>query len=684
MALLLGEDGRGYDLARKLESLGVWRTWLGDALYSSFIHCLTSPSSWDVFMSTDDSKSRAQIQLQLRVRALLFDKASASQLLRPPLQSSSSSIISKLNPNYLQLHGDDIYFSYEDCPQDEQQQQQQRDSTAGSKKPQQKPQSKASSVSVGSRYGGDKDMDNSSQRLRHDEFPETWYNQFFEKYRVTKPYRIASADQEGDKRTPEKMSSFIITNEKIKKRRAAFKEDETNNAINNRVTKSRISTLDETEAIDDDSVFFPEIMFPFNCVPSSTFPPMRRLEQNRKIDFNGILDSLPKMMAKNHTMIERLGIRPENMGMEQQGGNQFHGKAWDEGKRRQLSEKQASEMSRKVIARNLTEIGFDSSCKTSVDVLSQLLSSHTCKLGRVLRMLTDNYRKKCSAVELVKMFLQTTGYSNLGGLAEIVKDNSRNNPVQQTQQQQLQLIQSQLHPQFQAQLRQSQQQVTRQMHPQMQMQMQQIQLQMQMQQMQQQQMAQPQNLVFQQQQQQQMERIRRRQPAAAAAAAISSSTTTTTTTTTTNSTPRTMVQVKLENPSEFTPSPMETNNNNTFGGGATAAAGGMMNIRHPHQLQFQQHHQIAAMSNFQAQSTNQYRQSAILPAATASHHQIPQVQTPTSNNGGNSSLMRAQPVKVEGFQELMGGDLATIKLDNNSSAEGNGKITSPPLPQPPK
>ncbi|KAK9126059.1 hypothetical protein Scep_014905 [Stephania cephalantha] len=60
------------------------------------------------------------IQLQLRVRALLFDKASVSLFLRSSSSSSASaassvdSAASNLNSAYLQLHGDDVYFSLED------------------------------------------------------------------------------------------------------------------------------------------------------------------------------------------------------------------------------------------------------------------------------------------------------------------------------------------------------------------------------------------------------------------------------------------------------------------------------------------------------------------------------------------------------------------------------------------
>ena len=94
MMALLGEEGRGYELARRLESCGVWRTWLGDPTYATFSPFLSSPSAWDSFMAPDPSKSRAHLFLQMRVRALLFDKASAS------LFSSSSSSLSlhSLNP----------------------------------------------------------------------------------------------------------------------------------------------------------------------------------------------------------------------------------------------------------------------------------------------------------------------------------------------------------------------------------------------------------------------------------------------------------------------------------------------------------------------------------------------------------------------------------------------------------
>ena len=84
-----------------------WRSWLGDSLYNSFIHLLSSPSTWDSFMRTDDAKTRVQIHLQLRVRALLFDKASVSLFLRsdkPPSLIHTASVIPKFNPNCKHFH----------------------------------------------------------------------------------------------------------------------------------------------------------------------------------------------------------------------------------------------------------------------------------------------------------------------------------------------------------------------------------------------------------------------------------------------------------------------------------------------------------------------------------------------------------------------------------------------------
>ncbi|CAK7339641.1 unnamed protein product [Dovyalis caffra] len=559
---VLGDDGLGYELARKLETLGMWRTWLGDGLYSNFLHFLSSPSTWYSFMRTDDSKSKSQIQLQLRARALLYDKASVSLFLRPNTVAAAS----KLNPTYLQLHGDDVYFTLED-------EDQRRDG-----------------VGIGA----------TTKRYKNEELPETWYNQFMEKRKLKRSYRLSFGDRESDRRSPEQMSTYFKLLAKHKRRYVAFnKQDQYlgagNSSLESTSSMRSGSVSDGSNSVDDDFVFFPETMFMFNCVPDSAIPPIIRAQDNQKIEFRGVLDALPQ--TRNPVMIERLGISVE------QGGGLHRGKNGSESNKKLLAQEQASQMSQKVVAHLLTRVGFDGASEIPVEVFSQLFRCHISKLGRILRILADSYRKQCSAVELLKMFLQTAGFNNLGVLMEIVKEGARN--TSEPTQQQVHGIQSQFHSQHQNPLRLPQQ-IPRQMHPQMQS------------------MVHPQNLAF---QQQQLERMRRRQA----------------------STPRPgmdvdkdkpLVQVKVENPPE---SPMDNNAFNAF---------------HSRQSQMQyRQQQIAAMSNLHSQSSNQLRQLASL--------QAPQMQT--SNHG----MVRAPPVKVEGFQELMGGD-AALKHE----AEEN-KLTSP-------
>ncbi|TQD97083.1 hypothetical protein C1H46_017320 [Malus baccata] len=599
---LLGDDGRGYELACQLESCNVWRTWLGDSTYAIFAPFLISPSTWEAFM---DSKSRPHLHLQLRARALLFDKACVSLFLHPNSSTSSSSssiAVSKLNPNYLQLHPDDVYFTLDNSSQDGVQVQQ-RDASVPSKV-----QSKAA-FGAGLRYG-ESEIDNKSLRFKNGELPETWYNQFIERYRMSKPYRLSSVERESEKRTPEEMSAYLKLLESHKKRRVAFKENPNmgyGNPIQDASHMNPSSLLDGSNSVDSETSFFPETMFTFNCVPDSALPPLNRVGDNKKVECYGVLDTLPQIMTRSPVMLERLGIRPEYLSMEQ-GGILHRGKNASGGNKKCLSQEQATQLSQKVVARMMTNIGFEGTTEVPIDVFSQLLSCHILKLGGSLKLLADSYRKQCSALELLKMFLQTVGYGNFGALVEQVKDGSKN--FQQTQQQ-IHGIQSQLQPQHQNLIRLPQQ--VRQMHPQVQ------------------QIAHSKNVPLQQQQQQQLERMRRRQP----------------------STPRTgmdmekdrpMVQVKIEAPSEL---PMDGNAFNSF------------NSRHP-QMQFRQQ-QIPPMSNLtmsnvHAQSGNQFRQMA---------SQIPQVQAQ------NMSVLRAPPVKVEGFQELMGGDTSS-KHDSDEN-----RLTSP-------
>ncbi|XP_030548478.1 uncharacterized protein LOC115753803 isoform X2 [Rhodamnia argentea] len=602
---LLGDDGRGYELARRLESLGVWRTWLGDSGYLSFAPFLSSPSSWESFMRADDSKPRAQLHLQLRARALLFDKASVSLFLRSPspvaaakASSSSSVAVSKLNPTYLQLHGDDLYFPLDSASQDGAPQREGLNAPSSTSSKSMQSQSKAT-FGAGPRYS-DPEVDAPSQRSRKEDLPETWYDQFIEKHRASKPYRLSSGGLGLNKRTPEDMFSYLKLLEKYKRKRVVYKDDQAGFLNPTHPVSINAGPVQDV-GIDDDTSFLPEVMFVCNCVPDSALPVSYRLEDKSKVEFRGVLDSLPQVVTRSPVMIERLGIRPEYLSSEQ-GGSLYRGKNGFEGSGKHLGQEQALLVSQKVVARMLTSLGFEGATELPMEVLAQLLGSHICKLGQNLKVLADSYRKQYSAIELLKMFLQVSGFSNLGTLAELVKDGPKN--FSQQSQQQVPEMQPFLHSQQQTPLRLPQQ-MPRQMNPQMQ------------------QMMNSHNLSF-----QQLEFLRRRQASNARPMMDFDKS-------------RPMVQVKIENPSDL---PIDGN------------AFSAVNMRHPQMQQFRQQH-IAAMSNLHPQNNNQFRPMSTL--------QMPQMQTQ------NVGMVRAQPLKVEGFQELMGGD-STMKHDSDEN-----KLTSP-------
>lgn len=583
---LLGEDGNGFELARKLESHGVWRSWLGESLYSNFNHCLSSPASWDSFMRTDETKSRVQIQLQLRVRALLFDKATLSLFLRVPTSAAATShIISKLNPNYLQLHGDDVYFTLEDVHQ--------RDTVVASNTAPSKAHSKAA-FGIGSRYG-ESEIDTMSQRFTQEDFPETWYSQFIEKHKSSKPYFLSSFNWDSEKRSPSEMFNYLKHLEKHKRRRIAFKGDPSVGFGNSNV---QLGSVLDGEASDEET-FFPETMV-MNCVPDIAIAPFSVAEEKQEVEFFGVLDRLPRVATKSSIMIERLGISMD------QGPGPTRTKVASEGNRRRLSHDQALLISKKVIAHSLATMGFEGASEVPVEVFSQLLSCHISKLGSMLKVLADSYRKKCSAIELIRMFLRVSGHGNLATLAEYIKD-GRNVAQQSTQQ--AQNIPSQLaitHPNGL-----HMPQVPRPMQSQIQQQMMHS---------------------LTPQQQQQLLRMRRAAQVSSPRPAMNMDN------------DRPLVEVKVEK----TDMPMD---NNAFS---------MMNARQQQLQQLQHMRQqqlVPPIQRFQPQTGAQFRQLSPL--------QMAQMQT---TNVGHP---RAPPVKVEGFQELMGGD-SSLKHDSDE-----GKLTSP-------
>ncbi|KAK1322912.1 hypothetical protein QJS10_CPA02g00136 [Acorus calamus] len=575
--LMLGEDGRGYDLARRLEGCGAWRSWLGDSAYTAFAHYLSSPSAWDAFLSSSSSASPPLLRLQIRARALLFDKAAASLFLRPTSSAAS------LNPAYLQLHEDDVYFVLDEDLGDGLVQHQDA-IKIHSRASFSKMNERASGV--GSRYS-ESDKEHMSQRPWNDELSESWYDQCREKHRLLRQCRSPSRDKDLHKRTPEGMSSYIKILERHKRRRKAFIEDPYVGSANSiRENGSRVhpnSVSDVNNLVEGDIPFFPEMMFPSNCVPESSLPPPDELEDNKKVEVYGILDNLPLVTAPSPAMIERFGIKPDYLRMGL-GRTKNRGKDGNDGSTNPLSENQASLMAQKVVARMLAGVGIEGATEVTLEALSKFLSCHVCKLGRNLKLLTDNYRKQHSSLELLKMFLQTAGLGNLGALAEHLKGGNRVLSPQ-IQQHEIRAIRSQqqnslLHSQMQREIQSALQH-------------------------------------------QQWEKQRQRQTSIPRSMAMD----------------KTMVEVKMENVMD--PPPTDT----------------MLTAFAKQQLQ-QLRQQQMAMANHHAQSSHQFKQ--------ISSHQIPQLQQQASFS------VRTPPVKVEGFEQLMGGD-STSKHDSDEH-----RLTSPP------
>ncbi|KAG6517948.1 uncharacterized protein LOC122056261 [Zingiber officinale] len=564
-AALLGEDGRGYELARRLDGCGAWRAWLGDGAYAAFVHHLSSPASWETFMSpspSSPSNSRAHLHLQLRVRALLFDKASAALFFHPASSPGNSApSISEINPDYLQLHGDDIYYSLEDCQQDGVQNDQcnsrgmqmQLKTAFNTCKVNEHSYERASIV-------GPKYHEPDNVRHRVEDLPETWYNQFLREYRLrhhTFPY----CDKEPQKRTPEGMSMFLKLSETQKRKRQACKVGPNvasrDSMVENGASVQSNVASDLSILTEEEHTFFPEMMFPSNCVPGSAIPPNNSMGKKQKIEVFEVLDNLPTIISRNPAMIERFGLMSEYYKM-----GKYRGKDSSGGSKKPLGVEEASKMTHKVVASALLRVGFEAGSESSMEVFSEVLSARICKLGRILRLLSDSYKKQFSSIELLKMFLQTAGYGNVGILAELIKDGIKG-LTQQTHQN-VRMMQPQQNAYLQAQLQRMQQ-----MHR-----------------LQQMQMLNPQNLAFQQHQQQ----LLRRQMSAPRGSVVMMDK------------DQPMVDVKVENVME-------------------SPAGSMFNALNKQQLQLQhlQLRQQMGMSNQHAPPSQQFKQ--------ISNVQLPQLQT---------------------------------------------------------
>ncbi|MCI26427.1 mediator of RNA polymerase II transcription subunit [Trifolium medium] len=94
----------------------------------------------------------------------------------------------------------------------------------------------------------------------------------------------------------------------------------------------------------------------------------------------------------------------------QRGGGLNRGKLGSEENGRVLGHEEAAKLSQKVVARILLGAGFEAAMEGPIEYLSDVMSKRIVKIGTNLKVLTDSYKKQCSAIELLKMLLKTVGF----------------------------------------------------------------------------------------------------------------------------------------------------------------------------------------------------------------------------------------------------------------------------------
>ena len=244
----------------------------------------------------------------------------------------------------------------------------------------------------------------SQRHNRYEELPDTWYKPYADKFRIWHS-KLHSGDKEIPKRTPEGMSDYLKICSVHKRKRAVFMDDPSISApiLENGPSLHSKNAGEFSNSTDE---LIPEIRFPSDCVPESAIPKTSGISRANKIEVHGVLDNLPAPSSRNTAMLERFGMVPEYY----KTGNKYRGKDGSRVEGKSLSQEQALLMTKQLVARYLANSGFESGTVVSIDVLSEIIIKHICKLGRNLKLLTDSYRKQFSSIELLKMFLQTVGY----------------------------------------------------------------------------------------------------------------------------------------------------------------------------------------------------------------------------------------------------------------------------------
>ena len=114
-------------------------------------------------------------------------------------------------------------------------------------------------------------------------------------------------------------------------------------------------------------------MFTLNCVPDGALPHIDSMEENHKLEFYGVLENLPQVMIRSSMMIvcNLLQNMVEKLNLKERGNILVESK---------------HHKCLKGYQRMWTSLRFDGAIEVSVEVFSQLLSCHVCKLGYLLKM----------------------------------------------------------------------------------------------------------------------------------------------------------------------------------------------------------------------------------------------------------------------------------------------------------
>ena len=121
-------------------------------------------------------------------------------------------------------------------------------------------------------------------------------------------------------------------------------------------------------------------IFTLNCVLDGALPHIDRVEENHKLEFYGVLENLPQVMIRSsmiiacnllQNMVEKLNLKERGTILDQH---------------------------------MLTSLGFDGAIEVLVEVFSQLLSCHVCKLGYLLK------KKNCKLGQILKVLAECYSY----------------------------------------------------------------------------------------------------------------------------------------------------------------------------------------------------------------------------------------------------------------------------------